>query len=629
VVDSENFRVTKGGEEVSLTPRAFDVLRVLLARAGKVLEKQVIFDTVWKETFVTDQALTKIIKELRHALGDPAREPRYIETIPKRGYRFIADVGVSDREEPRVVSGEALDIDGHLAVANTSVNRKRYSWVISAAVTLTALTVLTAWYLRQDTSTVTGKPRTIAVLPFKPIDAESRNESLEVGMAETLITRLSSAHEIAVRPITSVNDHAATGQDPIAYGKRIGVDSVLDGSIQKVGDRVRITARLIDVSSERPLWSDHFDERFTDIFKVQDSIAERVADALTLRLSQDEQQQLSKHYTDDPDAYQLYLNAQLVWNGRRQNWIEQSLAFYTHAVEKDPNFALAYIGMADCYIMLNGHHQATAADTVEKAKPLIFKALEIDDSLAQAHNALAEFKYQYEYDWAGSEAEFKKAIELNPNLAWIRQAYGWYLMSLARFEEASVQMELAYQLDPTSLTINAGRGRLLYYSRQYDKAIEHFKNMIAVEPQDSSLYAALYQTYVVAGRYDDAIDTHVVEMKLNGETDDAINKVRQMYQQSGWQGFLEMQLAALTRSARNNNIDAMNFAILYMRLGRYEDAMTSLKRAVDARETPIVQLKIDPVFDPVRNDSRFAELLSSIGLELKTAIICYAVGMYD
>ena len=415
-VDCENFRVLKAGVPITLTPRAFDVLVVLLGNPGSVVEKQELFDQVWRDTIVSDNALTKIIKELRHALVDDANAPRYIETVPKRGYRFIGDVQETHEISRLKPAEQPTQITSPRFVVSKA------ALVLSAAGFISIL-VLAGWLMfrQKHVGTPRSSIRSIAVLPFRSLNADTRDESLEMGMAETLITRLSNLKQVVVRPMSASRKYTDLQQDPVKAGQEIQADAVLDGSIQKVGERVRVTVRLIDVSNGRPVWSEQFDENFTDIFKVQDSIAERVTTALSLQLSNQEKELLAKHLTDNADAYQFYLRGQLVWNGRRQNWIEESLAQYQKALEKDPNFALAHIGVADCYIMLSGHRNISMPEAESKARPQIIMALKLDDGLAQAHNALAELKYQYEYDWTGAETEFKKAIELNPNVAWIGQ----------------------------------------------------------------------------------------------------------------------------------------------------------------------------------------------------------------
>jgi DNA-binding winged helix-turn-helix (wHTH) protein/TolB-like protein/Tfp pilus assembly protein PilF len=606
-VDGANFIVLKEGQAVTLTPRAFDVLVFLLKNAGRVVEKQEIFDAVWKSTFVTDNALTKIVKDLRHALEDSAESPLYIETIPKRGYRFIAAI------ENAGDSADTEEVRGNTPTApRAPFSRPALALSIVA---VTSVLVLTAWLIFRPGGAENpgAQVRVIAVLPFKPLSAESRDESLEMGMAETLITRLSNLRQVIVRPMSAVRKYTDPGLDAVAAGRDVQAGAVLEGSIQKAGERIRVTVRLIDVRSGAPLWSEQFDEKFTDIFAVQDSIAERVAGALALQLSGPEKEQLVKHYTNSPEAYQLYMKGQLIWNRRSQNWIDQSLASYRQALEKDPNFALAHIGVADSYIMLSGHRSITMQEAEEKARPAILRALEIDDSLAQAHNALAELKYQYEYDWAGAGDEFRKALALNPNIAWIHQAYGWYMMSMGRFDEAKTEMEKARELDPSSLTINIGRGRLFYFSRQYDEAIRHFEDIVAAEPNDDSVHNSLYSAYEQKGMYAQAVEAFI---RVNFPTGERAQEYREAFTAGGYEGFLRKKLQTEEEtSAKTGFVSASNLANIYVRLGDKEKAFYWFEKVFEQRDSFVLQFKVEPAFDLLRDDPRYAVLLRKMGLE--------------
>jgi len=434
-------------------------------------------------------------------------------------------------------------------------------------------------------------------------------------MAETLIARLSNLKQIVVRPMSAVRKYTDLQQDPVRAGQEVQAQAVLDGSIQNAGDRIRVTVRLIDVRDGRSLWSQQFDERFTDIFKVQDSIAQRVTDALSLELSKAEQKQIVKHFTEDAAAYQLYLRGQLTWHGRRQHWIKQSLNYYQQAIERDPNFALAHIGVADAYIMLSGHRQIPMQEAEAKARPSIMKALQIDDSLAQAHNALAELKYQYEYDWAGAEKEFKKAIELNSNVAWIHLAYGWFLMSEGRLDEARSEMNRAHELDPSSLTITAGRGRLFYYTRQYEQATQEFLNIIAVEPSDSSAYYSLYTIYQQRGMYKEAVEVFLKYGAINGAPTDQIDELRNAFEVGGWSGFIRKRLENLQGRAPSGPVGPFPFVELYVSLGQKDEAFKWLEKSFDVHDSVTLQFNIDPAYDFLRGDPRYARLVQRIGLQ--------------
>jgi len=602
--ECENFRVEKDGANLSLTPRAFDVLSFLLDNAGRVVEKQEIFEAVWKDTFVGDNALTKIIKELRQTLGDSADKPRYIETVPKRGYRFIGEI-------------EEDITETHEAVIKPVAERpqSRFPRVVFAMLALGIVASISAWLLLRHAPAETRDTgvSTIAVLPFRPLNSESRDESLEMGMAETLITRLSNLKQIVVRPFSAVRRYTDPTQDPLQAGRDARTEAVLEGSIQKAEDRVRVTVRLIKVSDGTTLWSEQFDERFTDIFKVQDSIAERITVALALELSRQEKEQIAKHSTDSAEAYAFYIQGQMIWHRRGPQWIRQSLGAFQQALAKDPNFALAHIAAADCYIMLSGHRQITMPEAEASAKPHIMRALEIDPNLGQARSALAELKYQYEYDWTGAEEEFKKSIVLNPNVAWIHQAYGWFLMSQGRFAEAEVEMEKAREFDPNSLTINAGRGKLFYYSRLYDEAIKHFKGILALEPKDSSAVNALITIYEQNGMHADAMEAYIA-MNRNMKPE-RVEALREAFRTGGRTAFLQKQLEfAKETLKRNGTISPATFAEIYVRLGDKEQAFYWFEKVFDEDDPSILQFKVEPAYDVLRDDPRYAKLLARIGL---------------
>lgn len=600
-VDAEDFVVEKDGRSVALTPRAFDVLLLLLRNAGHVVDKNQIFEEVWRESFVSDNALTKIIKELRHALSDSAETPHYIETIPKRGYRFIGPVArqVSLKEE-------ADDDRGGRRV-----------WLLISIAAAVLLLIAGMWFLanrgRQDNLST---PKAIAVLPFKPLNPDGRDESLEIGMAETLITRLSTVRNIVVRPIGSVRKFTDLDQDAFKAGEELQAEAVLDGSIQRTGERIRVTVRLLDVRQRSTLWEEQFDESFTDIFRVQDSIAGRIASALAVRLTRQEQQLLAKHLTENPEAYQLYLQGQFTFHRRGGDWVPQSLQSFTLALEKDPEFALAHIGMAECYMMLSGRRVISMQEAERRAGEHIAKALEIDKDLAHAHNALAELKYQYQYDWSGAEMEFKTALELNPNVAWIHQAYGWFLMSQGRFDEANTQMDLALELDPTSLTVNVGRGRLYFYMRNYQRATQVFQKLVEQEPNDLSLQQAILQIYEQRRMYPQVVETLLKIQAARGVPPAASKELKEIFEADGWEGVLQLQLRRLQRRpGRPDTAPPWAYATLYTRLGEKEKAFYWYEKAFEEHNVNILQFKIDPANDLLRDDPRYAQLLHRIGLE--------------
>ncbi len=688
----EDFRFDTGektlklrGTMIPITPKVFETLQLFVEHPGHLIEKDELMQRLWPDRFVEESNLTFNIKMLRKALGDDAQKPTFIDTVPKRGYRFIADVKRVEANEEQRRKGEEEKETGLPADALSSVlpilsshllpvssSRKgavvaladwrreaneyerreqdsastrpqesveqivrpelvpakpgsarkhfpkpKYSFQLFGLATFLIGAVAFGYYFygKKEGPSADGK-KSIAVLPFKPLNADSRDEALEMGMAEALITSLSNLKQVVVRPMSAVRKYTDLQQDSIKVGQELQTEVVLDGSIQKAGERVRVTVKLIDVGTGMPLWSEQFDESFTDIFKMQDSIAERITNALALRLSRQEKEQLVKHYTDNPEAYQLYLQGEYLWlNRRKDNWAENALTYYQRALEKDPNFALAYIGIAECYIRLSGLRKLSGREAEINARSNIVKALEIDDNLAEAHNALAELKYQYEYDWAGAEKEFKKAIELNPNVAAIRLAYGWFLMSATRFDEAGAEIEKARELDPSSLTINISKGWFFYFSRQYDQGIQHFQNLITVEPNSPGSHHALSQLYQQKQMYREAFEAFIKHQSLIGMPPEEAEELQKAFKVFGFPGFLRKMLDTRETKAKTEYVSPAEFVVPNTLLGQKDEAFAWLEKTQDERNPFIVHLKMNPVFDSLRGDPRFDELVRRVGLK--------------
>lgn len=634
-LDPAERRLLRGGEPVALTPKCFDLLVVLIENSGHLIEKEDLLKRLWPGQFVEEGNLSFNVSTLRKALGEGRRGRRYIETVKKKGFRFVArveEVG-GDETRPPVGGDETPAVEDAGAGVGSAADRpeeagKRFLIrsayahrqstglkILAGVLAACALVLIGRWLLVRRAGTSAQRPlKTIAVLPFKPLSSESRDESLEMGMAETLITRLGNLRQVVVRPVSAVRKYADPGQDPIKAGRELHADAVLDGSIQKAGDRVRVTVRLMNVESGATLWAEKFDENFTDIFDVQDSISGRVADALALRLSGSEERLLAKRYTDDPEAYQFYLQGEYLWNKRRY---VKALSFYQRAAEKDPDFALAYIGIAECYIPLTVS-RVPPQEGVSKARDALSKALSLDDTLAQAYNAQAEIKYQFEYDWAGAEKDFQRAVELNPNVAQIRLAYGWCLMTEGRFEEALPQMQAAQELDPHNLRINRAVARLFYFARQYDKALELYRKILEVEPNDQDTIPVLVDVYEQQGRYAEAIEVglrpKLSDANLKPEEAAEVEALIRTFEESGWQGFVRALLARMEEECKKRNVAPTTFARLHARLGDKDQTFAWLERAVDERDPNAVQLKIDPLYDGLRSDPRYARLLGRMNL---------------
>jgi len=452
--------------------------------------------------------------------------------------------------------------------------------------------------------------KSIAVLPFKPLVAESRDELLEMGMADTLITRLSNIRQVIVRPMSAVRKYTELEQDAVAVGREQRVDAILEGRIQRSGDKVRVTVRLVKVADEEVLWAGQFDEKFTDIFAVQDSISERVAAALALKLTGEEQKRLTKRYTDNTVAYQLYLKGRYNWNKTTEEGLKKAIDFFNQAIEKDPSYALAYAGLADAYTSLDWYGVLSTKEANPRAKAAAIKALEIDETLAEAHASLAAVR-QYEWDWAGAEREYQRAIGLNPNYAVAHQWYGVYLAYMGRMDEGIAEMTRAQELDPLSLAINAQLGFLFYLARRYDQAIEQCQRTLEMEPGYEEARIYLAWIYVQKGMYEEAIAQY---QKLKGDIPDVLAMLGAAYAVSGQRGKARDVLAELKEISQRRYVPPVFVAAIYTGLGDKDQAFAWLEKAYEDRDESFVGLKVLPLFDPLRSDQRFADLLRRMGL---------------
>jgi DNA-binding winged helix-turn-helix (wHTH) protein/TolB-like protein/Flp pilus assembly protein TadD len=635
----------RDGQPVQLTSKAFDLLLVLIESGGREVTKDELMERIWADQIVEDANLTVNMANLRKALGEKASDHRFIVTIPGRGYRFVGDsqpreaLIIEEHTRSQIVieqersNSETIALPALAAASSSNIMRTEMSAVsatagrdgrasssrrliaLASAVALLAITI-GAYYFLTKRGTPTGAPqiKSIAVLPFKPLLAESRDESLELGMADTLIARLSNIREINVRPISSVRKYGALEQDPIAAGREQRVDAVLDGQIQKVGEKVRVTVRLLRVADGVPIWASQFDEKLTDIFAVQDSISERVTAALALRLTSEEQRGLTKRHTADIEAYQLYLKGRYHLNRLTDDGFFKGRDYFQQAIDKDPNYALAYAGLADAYNMLGSFDALASAETYPKARESAEKALKLDESLAEAHAALAMVKLAYDWEFPAAEREFQRALEIDPSYADAHKMNSNYLAAMGRFDEALREMKRAQELDPLSLEKIAGTGEILYFQRQYDQAVEQYRKALEMDPNSGFVHWALGRPFTAQGKYDEAIVEFQKAIPLSGDSPDEPAELARAYALSGRRDQALKILEELKRQSKHKHVAPTVMAAIYGALGDKTQAFASLSKAFSERDFLLVLLNVEPMFDPLRSDSRFVELSRRVGL---------------
>jgi serine/threonine-protein kinase len=460
--------------------------------------------------------------------------------------------------------------------------------------------------------------KSIAVLPFKPLIAESRDEALELGMADTLINKLSNIRQVTVRPLSAVRQYTRLEQDATTAGREQKVDAVLDGSIQRSGEKIRVTVRFVRVADGHEIWSEQFDEKFTDIFSVQDSVSRKVSGLLAITLTGDEKERLTKRQTGDVEAYQLYLIGRYHLNRLTDDGFWKGRDYFQKAIDKDPNYALAYAGMADAYYRLSSFNVISPEEGFPRARVAALKALELDDQLAEAHTTLGAVKLLYEWDWNGAEAEFKRALEINPSYSDAHETYGNYLSQvMGRYDEALIEMRRAQELDPLSVEKNVGIGDVFYFQRRYNQALEQYQKVLEMDPNSGFTHWALGNVYVQKKSYEEAIAEYQKAISLSGNSPDEPASLACAYALSGRRREALLVLNELTKRSKRSYISPTVIAFIYIALGEKDEAFRLLEKAFEDRDFILVLLNEHPQFDGLRLDARFADLVRRVGLPHK------------
>ncbi len=643
-LDTAERRLWREGDALALTPKAFDTLVVLVERSGQLVEKEELMEALWPDQFVEEANLTNNVWALRKALGEDGHGSGYIETVPKRGYRFTARVRelmgagqemvvVEKHTLTRITTEEEQTTDSDeaaLAVMEMShsANRDKRGWprwrshlitglggglVIGLAVALSY-----TWARREPTrgeADVAVRPqlRSMAVLPFKVIGSDSGgSEYLGLGMTDTLITKLGTIRQVRVRPTSAVRRYNDPGQDPIAIGRDQRVDAVLDGSVQRVGERVRVQVQLFRVEDAVLLWSSKFDERLTDILAVQDSISQQVAQGLMVRLSEEEREQFQKRAAINIEAYQAYLKGRYFWNKRSEEGHEKAVEYFNQAISIDPTYAEAYAGLAETYPFIGFYSVASRAEAYATARRAAEKALSLDETLSEAHAALGAISNNWDWDWARAEREYKRAIELNPNYATAHHWYAEYLVLVGRFDEGMTEIKRAAELDPLSLIISTDTGTYLLLGRKYTEAIEQLRKTLEMDPNYFPALFWLGWAYEFEGLHEEAIAVFEKTKRVDNSYQ-WLSNLGYVYARAGRRSEARGVLNELQQLSKHKQIDPLYVADIYIGLGEKEQAFHWLEKEYEARSVGLVSLRVNPIYDSLRSDPRFTELMRRVG----------------
>lgn len=618
-VDVSERSLTKGdGEQVPLTPKVFDTLLYLVRHGGKVIGKDELMREIWTDSIVEENNLNQNISILRRAFGEKPGEQRFIVTIAGHGYRFVPKVrpimdlrfgiapnAANKREEVSENESEKRES----AIQNPSSKIQNRKWVYALVVLgVIALGVAGSYLWPGNGKSDEAPVKTVAVLPFKPLVPENRNEALEFGMADSLISKLSGGEEIIVRPLSSIRRYNSLEQNSLLAGRELGVESVLDGTIQTWGDRIRISAKLLRTSDGKQLWAGQFDEKFTDIFAVQDSISEKVAASLKIRLGGKHK----KQSTENVEAYQLYMKGRYHIARGTPLDLRTSILYFQQAIDIDPGYALAYTGLSKAYGMLAIGGLMPAAEAVPKAKAAGQKAIEIDDTLSEAHDSVCMAIFWHDWDWDAAEKECLKSLAINPNNGDSHGYYAIVLSNTGRHAEALAEAKRARQLNPLDLSINALEGQYLLHAGHVDEALNQLRKTSELEPNFPMAHLFAASVYIEKGMFVEAIAESRKEYELSGKNNIPFGTYA--LAKSGKRDEARAALNELIRLSAIEYVSPYSLALIYNALDERDNALGWLEKGYEQRDPKMTFLKVEPKWNNLRNEPRFVDLMKRMQL---------------
>jgi serine/threonine-protein kinase len=620
VYEFDSFRIDGGkrllwnrGEPLPLTPKVFDTLFYLARNAGKTIGKDELMAAIWPDTVVEENNLNKNISALRQSLGEKPAEHRFIATVPGRGYKFVAPVvevsgsGFPEAEADllertlTVLLGDDASEPGRRFTLRTLPARY---WAIA---TITIVVIATIVYLLKPPT-----PRnSIAILPFHPLAEGTGNAAMGLGMADSLIMQLSKSDNLMVRPLSATRPYAAKDVDPVEIGRALHVEVVLDGTVQMADGRIRISTRLIRTADGKQLWAGNFDEPMRDVFAMQDSITDRVAGVLNAKLGK----QSRKRYTDNVESYQLYVLGKYTASKLTPQDHYKAIEYLRKAIEKDPDYALAYTGITSSYITFTLASDAPPAGTLPEAKTAAIKATELDDELPEAHVALGRVAMWYDWNWGEAERQLLRAYDLDPNDPECLVYLAHFYSNMGVHQKAIELGEKARKLDPLSIQRAALPGQFLFYAGRYDDAIKDLKETIELNPNHWLPRMFIARAYIEKGMYREAIAECERSRELGSTSLELITLAGWSYAKLGEEEQARAALGELEKVAQQRYVPPYLVALLYNALGETDLALSMLEKGLAVRDARMTFLKVDPKWNNLHNDPRFIAVMKQMKFE--------------
>jgi DNA-binding winged helix-turn-helix (wHTH) protein/TolB-like protein len=592
-LDERERRLVREGAAINVTPKAFDVLLVLLDNRNRLVEKSRLLGTVWGDVHVDEAVLARAISDIRKALG-PADESAWIETVPKFGYRFAAAVRVT-------AGGESSGIERHWP---------NWTWPAAIVLGISLMAMVIAW-----SSAPSGHQiRCLVVLPFQTVGSPGSDDTLGVGLADALITRLSNLEGLVVRPLSTVRRFEREPTDPLRAALELRADAVLEGTLQFSDGSVRAGIRLIRAGDGKALWADTIESNANRLFALEDSIAEQVAMKLALRLSEEERRDLGRPTELDPEAHRLYVNGRYEWGKRTRAGFEKGAEYFRQAIDRAPAYGRAYAGLADCYLLLGLYGHYPPLEMLPKAKVTALRALELEPRLAEAHATLGLIAQNLDWDWNEVERRYREAIRLAPNYSTAHHWYAELLSILGRFDESRAEFARARQIDPISPIIQVDEAQLYFFERQYERSLGLLRRVAREDPSFALARERIAFTYLIQGRDQDAWREVMSLPDCAPETSDC----RRM-----WTAWLPRRdpkaahsaLAQLEADATAGRVPA--YAVMFgcLRQGQIDRALDWLERMLSTHGVWLITARVNPLFDPLKNRPRAKAVLARLHLE--------------
>jgi TolB-like protein/DNA-binding winged helix-turn-helix (wHTH) protein/Tfp pilus assembly protein PilF len=611
-VDDRKFRFFEGGAPMQIEPKVLRLLIYLIANRNRLVRKQELLDAVWQDAMVTENSLTRAIGLLRKALNEDGHVPRYIETVPTAGYRFIANVTAVEQNSG--VGASSLIEPAAIPPADHGGAPRRRIWIPAAILLLlaTAAGAYRFFFHRNGGETIDS----VAVLPFVNASGDPNAEYLSDGITESLINSLSQLPNLKVMSRDTAFRFKGKEADPRTVGHELGVRAIFKGTVTQRGETLSISAELIRARDNSHIWGQHYDRKLTDMDALREEIAGEMARALRVRLTGPEEKRLTKTYTANPEAYQDYLKGRYWWNKSTPGGFDKGIEYFQQAIAKDPSYALAYSGLADCYSSFAKAGLVPFREGYLKAKDAALKAVELDDTLAEAHGSLALVESSYDWDWSGADKEIRRAIELNPTYADAHRLHGEVLWQTGRLDEAIAEIKRTLELDPLSINDNATLGIAFFLARQYDRAIEQEAKTLELDPTFVLAYYFRGVAYSKKSMYEQGMAEFDKGMAISPVNLVALTGLGYGYAVTGRSAEAQKVLDKLNELSMHEYVSPVWRAKIYAGLEEKDRAFEWLEKAYEDRSIVSVGfMKPNPMFDPLRSDPRYADLLRRTNLQ--------------